>query len=119
MANGFLLFILLRGKSSFIINKTLIFLSNRDNQTTDCLYDIYSLGGDISSPKCGMEINIRMILEQQIGTKEIRSNTIKVFSDLTHVNVFQRTSPTLFYIHKNSTFTLISNKNIIIIPVNM
>ncbi len=97
----------------------MIFLSNRDNQKTDCLYDIYSLGGDISSPKCGMETNIRMILEQQIGTKEIRSNTIKVFSDLTHVNVFQRTSSTLFYIHKNSTFTLISNKNIIIIPVNM
>jgi hypothetical protein len=75
------------------------------------LYRIHPQGDDV---KCGNENDIRMILEQKI-----REDMVKVYSDLTHINVFQRTLPTLFYIHKNSTVNLISNKKFVQFPVNM
>jgi hypothetical protein len=91
----------------------------RDNEKSNCLYRVHPIGSDIITPKCANENDVRMVLEQRIGTKKIRSNVVKVFYDLTHINVFQRTLSTLFYIHKNSTVNLISNKNIVQVPVNM
>ncbi|CAF3652742.1 unnamed protein product [Adineta steineri] len=98
---------------------TFIYSTNINNRKTICSYDIYPMGNDLTLLICGMEDNIQIILEQQIAMKNTRSATIKRFSDLTYINVFQRTLPTLFYIYDNSTFTLIINKNIIIIPVNI
>ncbi|CAF4093443.1 unnamed protein product, partial [Adineta steineri] len=98
---------------------TFIYSTNINNRKTICSYDIYPMGNDLTLLICGMEDNIQTILEQQIGMKNTRSTTIKRFSDLTYINVFQRTLPTLFHICDNSNFTLITNKNIIIIPVNI
>ena len=95
------------------------FFCNRNQEKIDCLYRIYPLGGDVILPKCTTESGIQMILEQRIGVKKSWSTSIKSFYDLTHVNVFQRILSTLFYIHDKSTYTLIPNKNITIIPVNM
>ncbi|CAF1145737.1 unnamed protein product [Rotaria sordida] len=97
---------------------TFIYSIDKNNkETIDCLYQIYPFDSNVISSQCVIENNIRMILEQRIRARKDRLNIINSFSDLTHVNVFQRTLSTLFYIHTNSTFTLISNKNMIIIPV--
>ncbi|CAF1311812.1 unnamed protein product [Rotaria sordida] len=96
---------------------TFIYSIDKNNkETIDCLYQIYPFDSNVISSQCLIENNIRMILEQRIGARKDRLNIINSFSDLTHVNVFQRTLSTLFYIHTNSTFTLISNKNMTIIP---
>ena len=103
-----------------IVNKRLnISFLNRENSKTSCLYDIYPLRGDMDSSKCGMENTIRMELEERIGTKSVRPDDITWTSDLTLLNVFPRTLSTLFYIYDNSTFTVIPNNAIIIVPVNM
>ncbi|CAF3678870.1 unnamed protein product, partial [Rotaria sordida] len=96
---------------------TFIYSIDKNNkETIDCLYQIYPFDSNVISSQCVIENNIRMILEQRIRARKDRLNIINSFSDLTHVNVFQRTLSTLFYIHTNSTFALISNKNMTIIP---
>ncbi|CAF3767554.1 unnamed protein product [Rotaria sp. Silwood1] len=92
-------------------------IDKNEKETVDCLYRIYPFGSDVLSPQCAIEKNIRMTLEKRIGARKDRTNIVNSFFDLTHVNVFQRTLPTLFYIYTNSTFILISNENIIIMPV--
>ncbi|CAF3772960.1 unnamed protein product [Rotaria magnacalcarata] len=90
-----------------------------DEKITECLYRVYTLGRGASGSNCAIQNNIQMTLEQQIDAQISSPNSIKSFFDLTHINVFKRLSSILFYIHTNSTFNLISYKNMIVIPVNM
>ncbi|UJR22535.1 hypothetical protein I4U23_025584 [Adineta vaga] len=98
---------------------TFVYAAILDNKKTDCLYNLYLSDDKMDSSKCIMENDIRMTLEQLIGTNTDQLDTIKSYSDLFRVNGFPRILPTLFYIHKNSTFTLVSNKHIIIIPIDI
>ncbi|CAF3881642.1 unnamed protein product [Rotaria magnacalcarata] len=90
-----------------------------NEKITECLYRVYTLGRGASGSNCAIQNNIQMTLEQQIDAQISSPNSIKSFFDLTHINVFKRLSSILFYIHTNSTFNLISYKNMIVIPVNM
>ncbi|CAF3620235.1 unnamed protein product [Rotaria socialis] len=90
-----------------------------DEKIAECLYRIYTLGRGVSGPNCAIQNNIQMTLEQQINAQISSPDSIKSFSDLTHINVFKRLSSILFYIHTNSTLNLISYKNMVVIPVNM
>ncbi|CAM4773639.1 unnamed protein product [Rotaria magnacalcarata] len=98
---------------------TFVYSTIDDEKITECLYRVYTLGRGASGSNCAIQNNIQMTLEQQIDAQISSPNSIKSFFDLTHINVFKRLSSILFYIHTNSTFNLISYKNMIVIPVNM
>ncbi|CAF1177421.1 unnamed protein product [Adineta ricciae] len=86
------------------------------NEDKGCMYQICSSNNEVISLKCELENDIRKQLEQMIETE---SESIQSYSDLSHVNAFSRSLPTLFYIHRNPRFTPISNKRIKIIPVDI
>ena len=63
-------------------------------------------------PLCVTEGDIRSTLERSIGM-------VESYHDLTHVNVFPRTLPTLFYVHEGSYSTLVSRKEMVVLPLNV
>jgi hypothetical protein len=92
----------------------------RSNPIDSCLYNIYKFADSHNEPVCATENSIRFQLEKHIEHEQMLVHSIKSYHDLTHINVFERTMPTFFFITKTSPGNVPSyDEKILMIHVDM
>ena len=87
--------------------------------SNDCLYEIHSFDRGLRPTICATEQEIVGKLEHQWTTKPKEWKSVRSYHDLTHMNVFERTLSTFFFIDKSTSTTPFSYEKITIIPVDM